>query len=197
MTLPLLLDASGKKFGKSESGAVWLDAELTAPYDFFQYFVRLDDRDVITALRFLTTLDRPTIEGLEAAHAEAPQRREAHHALARFMTQLVHGEAEARKAEAAAQALFTHQAGALPPGTPTFDIPEGKLACGWPLVDALVDSGLLPSKGAARREIQGGGIYVNDARVGSVEHSLGVADLQDGQIRLRKGKKSHLVLRLP
>jgi tyrosyl-tRNA synthetase len=195
MTLPLLLDATGKKFGKSEAGAVWLDAELTSPYDFYQYFVRVDDRDVPKVLRYLTTLDRATIEGLEAAHAEAPQKREAHRALARFMTALVHGEAEAIKAEAAAQALFSHQAGALPPGTPTHDFAEGKLASGWLLVDALVESGLLPSKGAARREIQGGGIYVNEQRIGSPEHSLGVADLQDGMIRLRKGKKSHMVLK--
>lgn len=196
LTLPLLLDASGKKFGKTESGAVWLDAERTSPYDFYQYFVRTDDRDINKTLRFLTLLDQKTVLELEDLHARAPETREVAKVLARTMTEMVHGKDEAMRAEQATAALFGKpEAGALPAGTPTYDFDEGKLASAWPLVEALVDSGMLPSRGGARREIQGGGIYVNDQRIGDVGHSLGPADLQDGMIRLRRGKKKHMVLK--
>lgn len=197
MTLPLLLDASGRKFGKSEKGAVWLDPARTPPYDFYQYFVRADDRDVGKLLRFLTTLDKATIEALEEEHARAPQNREAAKALARFMTNLVHGEEETRRAEEAAKALFAAAtAGAVPEGTPTYDAPAAKFASGWALVDAIVESGLMPSKGAARRAIQQGGVYVNGERVGEADLVLRTEDLQDGTVRLRHGKKKHLVLKV-
>lgn len=196
MTLPLLLDASGKKFGKTEGGAVWLDPERTSPYDFFQFFMRTDDRDVGKILRRLTLLDKETIEGLEAEHARAPEKREAIRYLARTMTEMVHGAEEARRAEQAAAALFSGaKSGAVPDGTPTHEFEAGKLASGWGLVDAIVESGLMPSKGAARRAISQGGLYVNGERVSAADHSLGVDDLQDGMIRLRHGKKKHMVLR--
>ncbi len=195
MTLPLLLDASGKKFGKSEAGAVWLDPDRTSPYDFYQYFLRTDDRDVIRVLRYLTTLDRATIDDLEERHAKAPQKRDAARELARVMTTMVHGEEEAKRAEASARALFDPSAaGELPPGTPTFAYAADTLEAGWSLVDALVESGLQASKGAARRAINGGGIYVNGERVSDENRTLTPADAPDGDIRLRHGKKNYMVL---
>jgi tyrosyl-tRNA synthetase len=197
LTLPLMLDASGKKFGKSEKGAVWLDPARTTPYEFFQYFLRADDRDVPKLLRSLTFLDRSTIVELEEGMAKAPEKREAQRVLAREMTKLVHGDAEARKAEEAAAALFgPRRAGAAPPGAPTFDLPADKLGGGRPLVDVLAESGLCKSKSDARREIEGGGVYVNDERVQQVQHALGASDVRDGIILLRRGKKSYMVVRV-
>jgi tyrosyl-tRNA synthetase len=195
LTLPLLLDAQGKKFGKSEKGAVYLDPERTSPYDFYQFFLRADDREVPTLLRFLTFLDEPAIRELEVELASAPERREAQRVLARELTTLVHGAAETRRAEEAAAALFgPKREGAVPPGAPTFAVEQGALASGLPLVEALARSGLCKSRNEARREIQGGGVYVNDARVEAVEHALGPADVRDGVVVLRRGKKNFLVL---
>ncbi len=195
MTLPLLLDASGKKFGKSEEGAIWLDPDRTSPYDFYQYFLRTDDRDVIRVLRYLTTLERERIDELEERHAAAPEKREAARELAQWMTALVHGEDEAKRAEASAKALFDPNVkGDLPPGTPTYACEASKLEAGWPLVDAIVESGLLPSKGKARKAIEQGGIYVNGERQSDTARTLTTADAEGGDVRLRHGKKNHMVL---
>jgi tyrosyl-tRNA synthetase len=197
LTLPLLLDSSGKKFGKSEKGAVWLDPERTSPYEFFQFFLRADDRDVPKLLRFFTFLDRKAIEELEESLQKAPEKREAQRVLAREMTRLVHGDDEARKAEEAAAALFgPRSAGVAPPGAPSFEVTADTLGNGYPLVEALVQSGLCKSKSEARREIESGGIYVNDERVQQIQHVLGPGDIRDGVVLLRRGKKSFMVLKL-
>lgn len=197
LTLPLLLDSSGKKFGKSEKGAVYLDPNLTSPYDFYQFFVRADDRDVIQLLRFLTLLPRDTIEALEAEHAKAPEKRVAAKELARAMTTLVHGPEETTKAENAAAALFKKAApGEVPPGTPVHEMDKAAIAQGLLLVDALVTSGLAKSKAAARRAISGGGVYVNGDRIEAADHQLDLEAVQDGLIRLRHGKKNHMVLKV-
>jgi tyrosyl-tRNA synthetase len=197
LTLPLILDASGKKFGKTEAGAVWLDADLTKPYDFYQYLIRTDDRDVGRTLRFLTMLDRATIEALEAEHARAPEKREAQRVLARELTTMVHGAEATREAEAATAALFGKERGAgqAPPGTPSHALPASALAAGVPIVEALVQSGLCKSKNEARREIEGGGIYVAEERVSGFDRALTAQDLREGTIVLRRGKKNYLVLR--
>jgi tyrosyl-tRNA synthetase len=193
LTLPLLLDAQGKKFGKSESGAVWLDPERTSTYDFYQYFFRTDDRDVIKVLRFLTFLDQKTIAELEEQLRVAPEKREAQRALAREMTTLVHGAEETRRAEEAASALFAQRAaGGAPEGAPTFDV---RLEPPMLLIDAIVQSGLCKSKGEAKREITGGGIYVNDARI-DADRPLTGDDVKNGVILLRRGKKNYMVLKI-
>ncbi|MFN0168528.1 MAG: tyrosine--tRNA ligase [Bryobacteraceae bacterium] len=197
ITLPLLLDSSGKKFGKTEKGAVWLDASRTSVYDFYQYFLRSDDRDVPKLLRFLTFLDQKTITELEEQLRVAPEKREAHRVLAREMTTMVHGAQETRNAEDAAAALFgPPQAGAVPAGAPAFDLTGVALANGYPLVDIVAQSGLCKSKSEARREIEAGGVYVNDQRVQQVDHKIGPDDVHDGAILLRRGKKSYMVLQI-
>lgn len=197
LTMPLLLDSQGNKLGKSEKGAISLDANLTSVYDFYQYFVRLDDRDVIKTLRFLTLLDKETIDELEVVHAKAPEKREAAKVLAREMTTLVHGAEEATKAEEAAKALFGQaSSGGIAPGTPTKEFEASRIADGLLLVDALVECGLAKSKSEARRLIKDGGVYVNGDRVGSQDHTLQIDEVQDGLIRIRKGKKHYFVLKV-
>jgi tyrosyl-tRNA synthetase len=197
LTLPLLLDSSGKKFGKSEKGAVWLDPERTTPYDFYQYFFRVEDADVGKMLRMLTFLDRATIEEIEVAGRAAPEKREAQRVLARELTTLIHGAEETKKVEEAAAALFGPRvAGAIPPGAPSSDLAASRLAGGFFLVDALVESGLCKSKSEARREMEGGGIYVNDERVQKIEHLLTPGDAREGVILLRRGKKSYHALKI-
>src|SRR5436853_358096 len=152
LTVPLIVDANGQKFGKTEKGAVWLDPDRTRPYDLYQFFIRTDDRDVGRYLRYFTFLQKEAIEELEQQLARAPAQREAQKALAREVTALVHGEDEARKAEAAARSLFARTADgslAVPPGAPTTTVARESLL-GLALVDLLVQTGLCASKGAAR-----------------------------------------------
>jgi tyrosyl-tRNA synthetase len=195
LTLPLLLDSSGKKFGKSEKGAVWLDPARTTPYDFYQYFFRRDDSEVGKLLRVLTFLDQKTITELDETVRTAPEKREAQRVLARELTTLVHGADETRKAEEAAAALFS-QSGTAPPGAPSTEIAAGELAAGLALVDALVRTGLCKSKSDARREVEAGGAYVNDQRVQAIDHKLVASDAREGIVVLRRGKKSYHVLKI-
>lgn len=197
LTLPLLLDSQGKKFGKSEQGAVWLDPERTSTYDFYQYFFRTDDRDVAKILRFLTFLDQKTILELEEQLKVAPEKREAQRVLAREMTNLVHGPEETRKAEEAAAALFAQKAsGAAPEGAPSFELSASKLESGCALIDVVADSGLCKSKGEAKREIRGGGLYVNNEPIKAEDHKLTPNDVKEGVILLRRGKKNYLVVKI-
>jgi tyrosyl-tRNA synthetase len=166
ITLPLILTASGQKIGKTEKGAVWLDPARTSPYEFFQYFMRVEDKDAIRFLRFYTFLDQATIAALEEQVRVAPEKREAQRVLAREVTTLVHGAEEATKAEEAARALFEHKA-IDPSQLPTTSLP-GPVA----LVDALVASVLCKSKSDARRAIEQGGVYVDEQRVSDVAHTL-------------------------
>jgi tyrosyl-tRNA synthetase len=188
LTLPLLLDSQGKKFGKSEKGAVFLDAEKTSVYDFYQYFFRVDDRDVVKLLKNLSFLEEKTIAELEEQVKIAPEKREAQRALARELTTLVHGAEEMRKVEDVFAAL---REGKAAEGAPSSNVQAGKLAAGWPLVDALVETGLCSSKSDARRQIEGGGVYVNDEKIQEVDHKLQPSDVRDGVIFLRRGKKSY------
>jgi len=197
LTTPLIMTSSGQKFGKSEKGTVWLDRERTSPYDFFQFFLRTEDRDVVRFLRYYTFLDEPTLQGLEQQVATAPQKREAQKALAREVTRMVHGEDEMRKAEEATAALFSRGAPGeftVPPGAPTSELPRSDLSQ-LTVVDLLVRTQLATSKGAARRDIEGGGVNLNDQRVEDPARALTDADLRQGNLMLlRKGKKTyHLV----
>ena len=199
LTLPLMMTASGQKFGKTEKGAVWLDAGRTAPYDFHQFFLRSEDKDVGRLLRFYTFLAEPTLLALDEQTRTAPEKRQAQKTLAREVTTLVHGADEARKAEDAAQALFSGPTAdgsiAIPPGAPTTELSRLQLI-GLSIVDLLVATQLSASKGAARRDIEGGGIRINDERVTDVAKTLHAEDESEGAITLvRKGKKTYHVVR--
>lgn len=204
-TFPLITKADGSKFGKTESGAVWLDPARTSPYRFYQFFVNTEDAKVSEYLRKFTFLGREAIEALEAAHAASPGAREAHKALAREVTTLVHGEEATGAAIAASQILFGAEIGDTPEAVfedviaeiPNAELDRAQLeGDGAALIDLLVLSGLCPSKGQARRDLEGGGIYLNNRRSTGIEQKVGSADLLFGRyLLLRKGKKSYAALR--
>ncbi len=207
LTWPLILDAAGKKFGKTEKGALWMSERRTSHFDFYQYFVRTADADVGRYLRIFTFLPLTEIAELELALKERPEKREAHKALAREVTGLVRGPAGVAVAERATAVLYENaKVEALDDATlaaifadvPSVERPRAELEAGWPLIDALVASGLAKqSKSEARRLIEAGGVYVNNVRAeGGLERRLGVADLaSETMILLRAGKKNHALLR--
>lgn len=211
LTFPLLELSSGAKMGKSAAGAVWLDARRTSPYDFYQYWVNVDDRQVSSLLRVYTLLPRDEIERLE--RLQGADLREAKRVLAHEVTTLVHGEAEARKAAAAAAALFGGRAGAggagpgvagpgvagdgAAAGIPSSARPASDFAGdGLPLLDALVTAGLAPSKGRARDLVRQGGVRVNGEPVKDELLRLTAAHVRDGLIALQVGKKAHHHIRV-
>jgi tyrosyl-tRNA synthetase len=205
LTFPLITKADGSKFGKTESGAVWLDPNKTSPYRFYQFFVNTEDSMVSSYLRKFTLLGTDEIEALEARHGANPAAREAHKALAREATTLVHGRSAADDAVRASEimfgggldgiteSLFNDVAGEIP----TKEIEKSKLeGAGLPMVEALVHSGLCPSKGQARKDIEGGGIYLNNVRVSQSARAVTTVDLLFGSyVLLRKGRKSYVLLR--
>jgi tyrosyl-tRNA synthetase len=203
-TFPLITKADGTKFGKTEGGAVWLDPQRTSPYKLYQFFVNTEDAKVSEYLRKFTFLSRPQIEELESKHAANPGAREAHKALAREVTGLVHGQAALDAALKASEILFGAEIGDTPEEifrdvvgeVPTKDIERTKLEpTGSPIVDVLILSGLAPSKGQARKDVEGGGIYVNNVRVGEATRAVTTADLLFGKyVLLRKGKRTYAVL---
>ncbi len=210
VTMPLVTTASGQKFGKTEKGAVWLDAQRTSPYELYQFFLNTDDRDVGKFLRYYTFLEEPTLLALEETARAAPEKREAQRVLAREVTALVHGAVEAQKAEETTRALFgprvrsdatTAGEGApaglvVPPDAPSTALPRDELdGPGLQIAELLVRSTLCASKGAARRDIEGGGIYLNDERVTDPARVVNAGDLRDGVLLLRKGKRSYHVMR--
>lgn len=202
LTSPLVTKADGTKFGKTESGNVWLDAGRTSPYAFFQFWLRSLDDDAGDYLRRFTFLSRERIEELDAATAEHPERREAQRALARELTAMVHGADEARRAEEAAAVLFTERISELDARTlegvladaPSSAVGGAILHSGVPVVDALLQAGLASSRREARQLLSQGSVYVNGARVAE-EHSLGSTDALHGRwIVLRRGKANQHVL---
>ena len=204
LVAPLITTASGVKFGKSESGAIYLDATLTSPYKFYQFWVNADDRDVGTYLRLfsLRAKDGPDgIEPLLSTHAKDPTRRSAQHALANEMTARVHGKDVVESVVAAAAILFGDwdplhaQANAfdvLAQEIPTATVTADQVT----LVDAVVSAGLAKSKSEARRQIEQGGVYLNQERAEDPSRVLQSADwLAGGNLLLRKGKKDYALLR--
>lgn len=204
MTAPLITTSSGAKFGKSEGNALWLDPEMTSPYAMYQYWINTDDRDVGHYLKVFTFLPLDEIAELDLQQAENPSSRVGQRRLAFEITSLIHGEATAKAVAAASTVLFGGGVAGLTPevlphlasAAPTFHVSAESLAQGLPLLDALVASGAQPSKGAARRLLQQGGLYVNDRRITDPEATLTRDDALFGQaILLRTGKnKYHLVL---
>ena len=198
LTVPLVTDAEGKKFGKSTGGGkLWLDPELTSPYSWYQYFINAGDSVVINYLKWFTFLTQEEIAEYEKKVAEEPYKREAQRRLAEELTTLVHGEEATKSVELAAQALFGKAelssldektlAGALSETT-VAEIPAGDNPT---IVDLLVAAGLVDSKGAARRAIKEGGAYANNKRIEDAEWTPEAADLLHGSwLVLRKGKKN-------
>ncbi len=208
LTFPLITKADGSKFGKTEGGAVWLDPQKTSPYKFYQFFVNTEDAKVGEYLRKFTFLSRPEIEALEAQHLANPGAREAHRALAREVTRTVHGPAALDAALKASAILFGAELGdttETPFNDVVGEIPTTALPAlaDWqtgktlPLLDALVLTQLAPSKGQARKDIEGGGVYVNNLKVTDITRALALADLLFGKhVLLRKGKRTYAVITL-
>jgi tyrosyl-tRNA synthetase len=206
MTCPLLTKADGTKMGKTEQGAVWLSAERTSPYQFYQYLINVEDADVGPCLRMLTELPREEIEALDATRAEDAAARASQTCLAEELTRLVHGDAGLTAARRATEIFFGAEIADLddaqlgqifsdvPSETVSRDLLSG--AEGLSIVDALVSAGLAKSKGEARRTVEQGGAYVNNRRVEGVETRLTGADLASESVMvLRTGKKKYALLR--
>ncbi len=199
LTAPLVTKADGGKFGKTESGAVWLTDDRTSAYAFYQFWLNASDADVLPWLRIFTALGRDEVETLERAHAEAPHRREAQRALARAATEVVHGRDAMERAEAASRALFSGEVAGLDPATleEVFaDVPSSPHARaqldgdGASLVEVLAETSLASSKGEARKLLGSGAVSVNGVVV-AADGRLTPADLLHGRvILLRRGKKT-------
>ncbi|MET4053697.1 tyrosyl-tRNA synthetase [Frigoribacterium sp. PvP054] len=191
---PLITNTDGTKFGKSEGNAVWLDAERTSPYAMYQFWLNTDDADVVSRLKVFTFLSRAEIERLATAVADEPFRREAQRALAWNVTSLVHGTAATRSAIDAAAALFGQGDLALLDGSTLrsaiAELPAATADSSTTVAQALVDSGLVTSLGAARRATAEGGVYVNNARVENGDALVADSQLPGGVVVLRRGKKT-------
>ena len=204
LTLPLITNADGSKFGKTVAGAVWLDTRRTSVYRFYQFWINTDDRDVLRYLKYFTFLSRDEIEALTAQHTANPGARAAHKALARAVTDLIHGPDATTEAVRASEILFGGSLDAISEATfaeiageiPSKEIPRTRLAdTPLPLLDLLVETALCPSKGQARKDLEGGGIYVNNVRESNLQRTLGPADLLFGKnLLLRKGKKNYTLV---
>jgi tyrosyl-tRNA synthetase len=200
---PLMTTASGTKFGKTETGTIWLDPERTSPFRFYQFWLNTDDRDVVSYLKFFTFMTRDEIEWLAKETAERPDQREAQRALARAVTALVHGDEQVQRAERAAQVLFGGSFENLgvddilavfedAPSTEV-DLPEDGVA----VAELLAQVKLASSRSEAVRLLKGGGIYVNNARVAGEKARLLQAEALGGELFiLRKGRKDHHIVRL-
>jgi len=204
LTLPLITNADGSKFGKSVAGAVWLDAAKTSIYRFFQFWIRTDDRDVIRYLKYFTFMSREEVEALERQHQENPGARAAHRALAIAATTLVHGEAGAAEAVRASEILFGGELEGVSENTfndivgevPTKTLTRTELdGSGKTLLDLVVHSGLATSKGQGRKDTEAGGVYVNNVRETNPQREITSKDLLFGKhLLLRKGKRNYVVL---
>jgi len=204
ITFPLLTTSSGKKFGKTEEGAVWLDAKRTSPYQMYQYWLQTADADVGRYLRLFTFLERHRIEELEKDVETRPEQREAQRVLAAECTAIVHGREVVSAVEAASRILFSasdeipvkETISLLAAEVPVTELPGSELSQGIGLVDLLVRTSLGESKGAARKLVEGGGVYLNNRRQNDARKTLSTEDIAwPGALLLRAGKKNyHLVL---
>ena len=188
ITWPLLTTAGGLKMGKTAAGAVWLDPEMTSPYEFYQYWINVDDRDVERFLAYYTFLPLSEVKKLGAL--QGAEIREAKEVLAYEATKISHGEAEAEKARQASRAAFEGRA-EDPSAIPSTTVGVDRLKEGILVVDVLAEVGLASSKSAARRLIQQGGAYVNQDRIDDIEAKIDLEDFQNGDVMLRAGKKRY------
>jgi len=206
LVFPLVTTTAGVKFGKTEAGAVWLDPKLTSPYRFYQFWLNTDDRDVLTYLKFFTWLSQGEIAELADRVEREPEKREAQRRLAREVTAMLHGETELEKAVRASEVLFGREISGLSVAeivdifadVPSTEIEKSRIdGDGFALSDALVLSGLVPSKGEAKRLVQGGGVAINNVRADDVRKSISASDFIDGQVLvLRKGARHYHLIKL-
>ena len=204
LTLPLITNADGTKFGKTEKGAVWLDPAKTSVYRFYQFWIQTNDQDVVRYLKFFTFLSREEIVTLEKAHHEKPEARTAHRALAEAMTKLIHGDSATADAIRASEILFgggldgisEQSLQEIIADVPSCRVDRPKFEGeGIPLVELLVTSSLCPSKGQARKDLEGGGIYLNNVRVAETNRLVRLDSLLFGKhLLLRKGKRNYCVV---
>ena len=206
LVYPLIVKADGTKFGKTESGSVWLSAERTSPYRFYQFWLNTDDRDVVKYLKFFTFLSQEEIGALEHSLEEHPEQREAQLVLARQVTKMVHGETALERAEMASQALFGGDISGLSAEdiqdifaeVPSAELPKSTVAGeGIGVIDLLSSTGFLKSKGEARRAIAEGGIYLNNQRISEPDQILTLSDLIAGRFMvLRRGRKNYFLVKI-
>ncbi len=204
LTLPLIMNADGSKFGKTVAGAIWLDPQRTSVYRFYQFWINTDDRDVIRYLKFFTLMSQEEVAALERQHTENPGARAAHKALARSVTDLIHGPQATTEAIRASEILFGGELTGVSEATfgdivgevPTKEIARSTLeGTGMPLAEMLVLAGLCPSKGQARKDIEGGGVNINNERETNFQRLITAGDLLFGKhCLLRKGRKNYVVL---
>ena len=204
LTLPLITNADGSKFGKTEAGAVWLDTARTSVYKFYQFWIRADDRDAVRYLKYLTFLPKEEIDDLEKEHEENPSARAAHTALAVAMTNLIHGKEATSEAQKASKILFGGELEGINESTfneivgevPTVKIESAELEGeGMPILELFVASGLCQSNGQARKDLQGGGLNLNNERQSDPKLKITTECLLfDKHLLLRKGKRNYTVL---
>ena len=206
ITYPLVTGAGGHKFGKTEAGAVWLDPALTSPYRFYQFWMTVDDRDVIRYLRYFTLLAPEEISELESTHGERPHERGAHQVLAEEVTRRVHGGPGVASAQRATEVLFGGEIAGL--GADEIadifaDVPSSEIARaglegdGTGVLELFADAGVCKSRGEARRSIEGGGLSINNVRVEKIEAMVGIGDTIEGRfLILQKGKKNYHMVRI-
>ena len=205
MTCPILTKSDGSKMGKTESGALWLSADKTSPYQFYQYWINLDDADVDSCLRFFTDLDRAEIDSILSEHQSDPSQRVAQRRLATELTRMVHGPEGLKIAQRATDVFFGAEISELTDAqligifadVPSKELPRSRLGGqGISIIDALCESGLAKTKNEARRIITQGGAYVNNRRIEGIETQLGAAHLAGESVMvLRAGKKNYALLR--
>ena len=190
---PLMKTASGTKFGKTETGTVWLDPERTSPFRFYQFWLNTDDRDVVNYLKVFTWLDRATIDALEKTVADKPEAREAQRTLAREVTGMVHGADALAAAERETAAKF---GGGDEDDIPAIVLPASGFAEGMLHTDFMVATGLATSKSEAARTIKQGGFYLNDERVSDERGKVTLGDVKDGRIKAQKGQRERIRVKL-
>jgi len=203
-TFPLITTATGQKLGKTEEGAVYLDPELTSPYEFYQYWINTDDRDVVKYLKWFTFLPLSEIERLAESTEKEPEKREAHRTLAYEVTRFVHGKEQADVAVKTSEVLLGQEIShvsdemleAIFRDVPSTEMPWSDLESGVSIVDAMVQCGLSKGRSAARRLISGGGMYLNNRRVTDAEYVITTDSLASAHIAvLRTGKRNYHLLR--
>jgi tyrosyl-tRNA synthetase len=206
IVFPLITTSSGVKFGKTEAGSVWLDASLTSPYRFYQFWYNTDDKDVVQYLKFFTLLPKEKINELEQSLKQSPEKREAQTTLAQEVTQTVHSETALAQAVKASKIFFGGEITDVSDSelvdifsdVPSTEILKDQLSGqGMPLIDLLVKAAVVPSKSEARRLIQSGGVYLNNRRVAEIEKKVTLDDTIHGKfLVLRKGGKSYWLVRI-
>ncbi len=205
MTFPLLTTSTGAKFGKTEKGAVWLDAARTSPYQFLQYWLNTADADVVRYIKLFTNAAGDELAALELSVAEKPEARAAQQFLATTLTELIHGKTETARALEASKILFGGSLDGVTPATllevfsevPSFEITRDELGSGIELAQLLVQAEVVASKGAARRLVEGGGLYINNERITEVGGTVDASRFIGGSVVvIRSGKKNYHLVKL-